>query len=110
MYLQNSFIKEYYYGYIGECIMVYKDMIEHCKMNVKFYFKSEKEEFKDKLFIGELYDYEEQLYDMYEVVYDEELKNYVIVYTEELFVLNRCHVLGILAPFVDKRLHIVRQR
>ena len=49
-----------------------------------FYFKSEKEEFKDKLFIGELYDYEEQLYDMYEVVYDEELQNYIITYSDEL--------------------------
>lgn len=48
------------------------------------FYKSEKEEFKDKLFIGELYDYEEELYDVYEVVYDEELQNYIITYSDGL--------------------------
>lgn len=45
------------------------------------YFVSNKDEFKDRLFIGETYD--DVVYDLYEVVYDEELENFVIVYTEE---------------------------
>ena len=45
------------------------------------YFISDKEEFKGRLFIGETYD--DVLYDLYEVVYDEELKNYVVVYEDE---------------------------
>ena len=45
------------------------------------YFVSDKEEFKGRLFVGETYD--DVLYDLYEVVYDEELKNYIIVYDEE---------------------------
>lgn len=47
------------------------------------YFVSDKEEFKGRLFVGDTYDGE--LYCLDEVVYDEELKNYVIVYSEEFY-------------------------
>ena len=47
------------------------------------YFISDKEEFKGRLFVGDTYDGE--LYYLDEVVYDEELENYVIVYSEEFY-------------------------
>ncbi len=47
------------------------------------FYTTEKEGYNGKLYIGEE-SYEEGLYFMYEVVYDEELKNYVALYVEEL--------------------------
>ncbi|MBQ6936816.1 MAG: hypothetical protein IJN49_09745 [Clostridia bacterium] len=47
------------------------------------FYTSEQEGLKGKLYIGEE-SYEEDLYYMYEVVYDEELKNYVAIFEEDL--------------------------
>lgn len=47
------------------------------------FYTSEQEGFKGKLYIGEE-SYEEGLYYMYEVLYDEELESYIAIYQEEL--------------------------